>query len=189
MVERRVGQHRADHRIAGRDAAASDSRLAGGRSTIGRSRRREKRGFARRPTRALRLDRGERREHHRERLLLARACAPAGAARPPRSRASTIRWKPPSPFTATIAPSRMAATACSSASSRAARTAPCSVPERELRSAVRTGIRLGMEAAVGGIPVFGAAGRAHGEAAHRGARAVVGQVLDDRIARAAMACS
>src|SRR5581483_1228046 len=58
--------------------------------------------------------------------------------------------------------------------------------QAEPRPAERTGIRLGMKAPVRRVLVFGAAGRAHREAAHRRARAVVGQGFDDRVARAAL---
>ena len=69
---------------------------------------------------------------------------------------------------------------------RSRQRAPVGIPERQLRPAVGAGVRLGVEAAVGGILVFGAAGGAHRETPHRGAGAVVGQVLDDAVARAAV---
>ncbi len=56
----------------------------------------------------------------------------------------------------------------------------------EMRAADGTGVRLGVESPVGGIFVLGAAGVAEREDAHRGLGAVVGDVLDDGEARAAV---
>ena len=52
------------------------------------------------------------------------------------------------------------------------------------RPAGGAGIRLGMEAAVGGVGVFRGAGRAHRKRRHRRSRPIVGQALDDRKPRA-----
>jgi hypothetical protein len=52
--------------------------------------------------------------------------------------------------------------------------------------AIRAADRLGMEAAVGGIVVFGRAGGAHGERRHRGQRPVVGDTGNDREPRPAV---
>jgi len=60
------------------------------------------------------------------------------------------------------------------------------IPQRELRTAYGTGIRLRMEAAVGRVVVFAPAGRAHFKSRHAGVRPVVGQMARQRIARAAM---
>ncbi len=54
------------------------------------------------------------------------------------------------------------------------------------RPAHGAGVGLGMKAPVGRVFVFRAAGRAQREAPHGGALPVVGQVLDDREARAAV---
>ena len=57
-------------------------------------------------------------------------------------------------------------------------------PQFEMRAASGARIRLGVEAAVARVVVFGPALRAHRERFHRGVRAVVGQGLDDAEARA-----
>jgi len=54
------------------------------------------------------------------------------------------------------------------------------------RAAGVAGDRLGVEAPVAGIFIFGAARRAHREGRHGGARAVVGRFAYDRKARAAI---
>ena len=59
-------------------------------------------------------------------------------------------------------------------------------PKFQPRPANRARIRLGVEAAVARVVVFGLALRAHRERLHRGVRAVVGQGLDDAEARAAV---
>ena len=51
-------------------------------------------------------------------------------------------------------------------------------PQQQPRAAVRAGIRFGMESAIAGIPVFRTTGGAHREPAYRCARPVVG-MLDD----------
>ena len=56
---------------------------------------------------------------------------------------------------------------------------------RHVRPARRTGVGLGVEATVGGIVVLAPAGRAHGEAGHRGGGPVVGHARHDRVAGAA----
>jgi hypothetical protein len=58
--------------------------------------------------------------------------------------------------------------------------------ELNLRSTVRAGIGLGVEAPVRGILIFIPTPGAHGEGCHRGLRPVIGKVLDDGKARAAM---
>ncbi len=57
---------------------------------------------------------------------------------------------------------------------------------RDVRAALKAGIRLGVEAPVERIGVFGGAGGAHGEAVHGGHGAVIGQVADDGEARSAV---
>ena len=147
-------------RVAGRDRRRRRRRAgrARGSSTIGASGDGEQRAPPRPSTSHSARAAVEVGHHQREGLLLA-ALARAQAARPPPSlRASTIRWKPPSPLTATIRPSR-------SASPRAAQRvvaarpapAPARVPQRELRAAGRAGVRLGVEAAVARVLVLGAA--------------------------------
>ena len=76
------------------------------------------------------------------------------------------------PFSATIDPSR---SAC-------ARSA---IADRQLRSAARARVRLGVEASIGRGVVFRAARLAHLEAAHRRRRAIVGKRLADGEARPA----
>jgi len=49
-----------------------------------------------------------------------------------------------------------------------------SVDEGEMRAALAAGVRLGVEAAVERVVVFGLALRAHGEGGHGGLAAVVG---------------
>jgi hypothetical protein len=61
-----------------------------------------------------------------------------------------------------------------------------SIPERQLRAAARAGIGLSLEAPVERVVVLGLARRAHREAPHGGVGPVVGQRLDDAIARAAV---
>ena len=58
--------------------------------------------------------------------------------------------------------------------------------EAHRRPAVGTRIRLGVEAAVGGVVVLGLAARAHPKAGHGGERAVVRHAAHDREARAAV---
>src|ERR1019366_6055843 len=57
---------------------------------------------------------------------------------------------------------------------------------RERRTARRAGVRLGVEAPVGGVLILGAALLAHGEARHGGVRPVVRDVADDGVPRAAV---
>jgi hypothetical protein len=55
------------------------------------------------------------------------------------------------------------------------------VDEPHLRPAARAACRLGVEAPVGGVLVFGGASVAHGERRHRRQRPVVGQVANNRV--------
>ena len=55
-----------------------------------------------------------------------------------------------------------------------------------MRAAVRAAVRLGVVAAVFDVVVFPVAVRAHRKCAHRGLGPVIGHVLDDRKARAAV---
>ena len=55
-----------------------------------------------------------------------------------------------------------------------------------MRAADRAAVRLGVIAAVFDVVVFPVAVRAHREGAHRGLGPVIGHVLDDREARAAV---
>ena len=57
---------------------------------------------------------------------------------------------------------------------------PAGLTQLGARPAVRAGVRLGVEAAVAGVLVLGAAGGAHLEPGHRRRRAVVGDGADDR---------
>ena len=60
------------------------------------------------------------------------------------------------------------------------------VPQLKLRTAGAAGVRLGVEAAVERVVVFGLALRTHDEALHRSVGTVVRQRLDDAEARAAV---
>jgi hypothetical protein len=55
-----------------------------------------------------------------------------------------------------------------------------------MRSAVWAGYRLGVKTTVKWIVIFGGASRTHLESPHRGFGTVVGDILDDREARAAV---
>ena len=106
--------------------------------------------------------------------------------------ASQASRKPPRPLTARMLPARSSARALrmiASESRSAKEHRPAGVPrgdQRERRAADGAGIGLRVEAAVGGVGVLRRAGRAHGEAGHGGGGAVVGDVLDDGVARAAV---
>ena len=115
------------------------------------------------------------------RCLRARSAATAAS-----SAARHARWKPPTPLTATIAPSRRASAAARSASSPRALAPPARVGQPQGRPAGRARVGLGVEAAVGGVLVLGAARGAHGEGAHRRALPVVGDAQHDREARPAV---
>ncbi len=58
--------------------------------------------------------------------------------------------------------------------------------ERKSRTAIGTGERFGMEAPIERVLVFAPAARTEREARHRGVRPIVGQGLDDRVARSAL---
>ena len=90
-----------------------------------------------------------------------------------------------SPLIATIRPARSASRTARTGSPAAAGFPAASWSARP-RAARRAGVRLGVEAAVGGILVFVSTGLAHREAAHRGRGAVVRDVEDDRVPRAAV---
>ena len=72
------------------------------------------------------------------------------------------------------------------AASPAAVSRPSVVEQLQRRPAARTGDRLGVKPPVGRIVVLGPAVGAHRKRGHRGPRPVVGQLLDDRPARAAV---
>ena len=88
-------------------------------------------------------------------------------------RASTRSWNPPMPLRATISP---CAQSCDGIGDRAI----------ELRPAHRTGVGLGVKAAVRGILVLLAAPRTEHEAAHGRVGPVIRDVDDDGVARAAV---
>ena len=94
------------------------------------------------------------------------------------------RWMPPRPLTATIFPGHQ------SLAGKLDRVAGDAVSVRvqieDLRPADRAAVRLRVVAAVFDVVVFPVAVRAHGEGAHGGLRPVVGDVLDDGKARAAV---
>jgi hypothetical protein len=60
------------------------------------------------------------------------------------------------------------------------------IPQDHARTAGPAGIGFGVEAAVHGIGILGHALRTHLEGMHGGEFAVIGDVADDRIARAAV---
>lgn len=60
------------------------------------------------------------------------------------------------------------------------------VPERDARAAHGAGVGSRVETPVGGVVVFALAGRALAKGAHRRARPVVGQIFQNRVARAAL---
>ena len=168
MVERRVGQHRAEPRVAAarpacgeppsprRRRSEDDRPLAAPSSSAASSaRRRSARGSRSRRARGTSPRRASPRG----------ACAARRRATAASLRASTMRWKPPSPFTATIGAVAERGGGRAAAPRRARRARPpVAVPQRELRPAGRAGDRLGVEAPVGRVLVLGAAGRAHREA-------------------------
>ncbi len=187
VVERRVGQHHAEVRR--------------GRRHRGRHRRpRPPRRHDDRPVAAPQqaLVRGaEARErprrlavggHHRERLLL-----PALARPQPRDRPLVLcpagKVEAPDPLhgddRALVEGGRRPGdrVVCQLATRHSANWPPPHEPGR--RAALRAGVGLGVEAAVGWVLVLCAAAVAHGEAGHRGALAVVWDAQDDREAGAA----
>ncbi len=183
VVQRRIGQHGPDARVARRSrlsqisgalADENDRTFAGGQQ--GRLRLRHLCRFT---------DRIERPEHHCKRLLLAVlsvaqalhggffACihhqVEAAKALDRDDLAFGERaWRPPA------------------AHRRAPPALRLHIPQRQLWPADRAGVWLGVEAPVGRVLVFRLAVGAHDEMAHGRARPVVGQVFDDRIARAAV---
>ena len=67
-----------------------------------------------------------------------------------------------------------------------ARLRGAAAPQPRPRPAVRAGVRLGVEAPVGGVVVLAPARGAHREGGHRGQRPVVGDAAHDREARPAV---
>ena len=60
------------------------------------------------------------------------------------------------------------------------------IQETQLRPAMRASNRLGVKAAIGRVVILGLAGGAEGELGHGGPRPIVGQLADDRPPRAAI---
>ena len=58
--------------------------------------------------------------------------------------------------------------------------------QADLRSACGTGIGLGMKSPVIGVIVFGLTGRTHLKVPHRGLGAVIGNIIDNGVARPAV---
>ena len=56
----------------------------------------------------------------------------------------------------------------------------------DMRSAFGTGIRLSMKAPIRGVVVFSLAGRTHPKMPHGGPGTVIGNVIDDGVARSAI---
>ena len=173
VVQRRVGQHHAEVRRAGRDRSGHRARPAGG----GRSRS-AARGSASSSSSASESSTSARaasiRRHQRERLVLAVLARPQGG------HGLLVRRQAGQVVAAEALdgddPPRRAA-----ASTRLARSR-C----EQRRPAVGAGVRLGVEAAVGRVVVLGLAGRAHPKPAIVVERPVVGDAADDREARAAV---
>ena len=171
-------------RHPGRDAAR---RRVAARSRSGARRRRA----PRRPRRSARKGRSARRRGRRPSPRTACRRAPCGGAArppPPSSVASTARWKPPMPLTATIAPARSAATAASSAASPSRRLAADPSVRAQRRRGPHAGQALGWawKRRSRRVVVLRLAGRAHGEAGHGRGRAVVRDRAHDRVAGAAV---
>ena len=101
-------------------------------------------------------------------------------------RASTTRWKPPSPLRARMWPVRTASAAPRSASSREARVVPSGLTSWSWGPHTPQAMGSAWKRRSVGVLVFVAAPGAHREARHGGAGAVVGQAQDDAVARAAV---
>ncbi len=100
--------------------------------------------------------------------------------------ASTRSWNPPSPCRATTWPRQRASTAACNAPSRSAWSLAAGIQQSQLRPALGTSDRLGVKTAIGRVVILGLACRTHGESRHRSSRPIVGQLADDRPARAAI---
>ena len=178
-MQRRVGQHDADVRIARRDAF-DQSRAGAPREQDGRLGRQQSPLFCFFQA-AARAYGVQAREHHREGLGVAalapsELCHGAGIRRvdqqlEPAQAAQredpAARDQPRGLTKSVLAARRLVA------------------EQRELWAAARAGDGLGVEAAVERIGVFAGAVGAERKALHRGAHAVVRQALYDRVARAA----
>ena len=105
------GQHHAEVGVAGRDrrrhAPPQPRLIARASSTIGASGEVEQPRLLRRQATQCPSNVPEVGIHQRERLLLAMLAPCAARTAAPLARVHACRWKPPSPLTATICPSRM----------------------------------------------------------------------------------
>ena len=179
VVERGVGQHHAEvARSAGpprarrrRPVAFARSRSAAAARSAASRRRGELDQLARRTGVG---------RHQRERLVLA-MLASAQRATASSSSARQARWKPPSPLTARIRPSRSSAAAASIGSRRGGSVLVArGVDQPRARAAHRTRVRLGVEAAIARVLVLAPALRAHLERGHGRQGSVVGHTGHDR---------
>ena len=187
MVQRRVGQHDAQVRIARRDRRRRTVRVAGeppqqhdGRSGATRARR-PPRPRPRSTAAPSSSDASITANGLSGRCLRRRSRATASA-----FVASTINWKPPRPLSATIRPARTARDRAGQGLLAPGQLAAGGVQQPQLGTATRAGDRLGVKTPVGRVVVFRPAGRTHRKAGHRRPRPVVGQALDDRPPRAAV---
>ncbi len=179
-LQGRVGEQGADPRVAGRDArrasAASGRRRSRTIGAAGEVSSASARG------REARRRRGPPpgRETSPRRAFRRAACAGAGPPRPSRRRhrpsGGSRRFPSPRGFRRRRAARRRALIAASPRT-----CSPVPRVEDGGGPAVGAGVRLGVEAPVVGIVVFGLAARAHPERAHRRVGPVIGQALQDRI--------
>ena len=192
MMQRRIRQHHAE--VAGCPARRMPplihdaSPRARRSSTIGRLRR-EQAAAPRAARRRTRASNGlQRRGHQRERLLLAVLSRAQPLARPRRCAASTIRWKPPSPLTATISPVAIARAAAQRAH-RPIAASRLSVAVPQLQCRARTPGRRSAGRGSGGRAGSSYSARHSGHIAKPFIDvfgAVVGQRFDDAEARPAV---
>ena len=177
MVQRGVGKHDPELAVARRDRVRRPARRAGAAAAPPAAARAGQ--AAARPSRRPRTVPARRARSAAisanglsSRCLRARS-ADAAASLP----ASTARWYPPRPLTASTCPS-------AEQPGRFRQGVPasslCRVSSRpEPRPAGRAADRLGVESAVRRVVVLGRALRAHGERRHGGQRPVVGHAGDD----------
>ena len=163
MMQRRIGQHRAEPRIARRHRVGD---RPAGRAAAARSAARRPVSSASSADDSRQLARtGQATETSPRRVSPPAACARAGRAPPPRCARRTSRWKPPMPLTATIRAVRECVVrgraARSSAVQRASRPASHSA-SRGPQAGQAFGSAWKRRSA--GIVVFRLACRAHGEA-------------------------
>ena len=183
VLDRGVGEHDAEAVAARRDRRRSRPPRPGAAPArsgrAGETRRRLRRGGQRhQPPR-----RREVRDHHGERLVVASLPAPQPPRRPPRSRVDdqVVAAEPLHGQDAALPQQRPPRGESDSPDTLAGR-----VDQPHARAAAGAAGRLGVEASVARDPVLRLARRAHGEGRHGGEGPVVGEVLDDRVARSAV---